>query len=911
MLASHLAGRRGTIDQIRSALAAARRGDRGAPRTLVMTAGPGTGKSHTLHLLQSEIDSATRYARADDLSARHPFVVAAALIGTGLPFPVPDTFEDELYREVDSLCADGPLVLIVDDAHHADAATLDLLTRLAGATRDLPLVLLVGRRPLPERDVLTRLVARADVREWTLPPMTDAEITRLASGFLGAQPDRGLATALSAAGGNPMQAISMVRSLQQSGGVVVTGGRASIATDSADVAAGTRDAITQHLALLDGRARELTQKMAVWGRPATLGELAVLDGASPASLVGAAQSAIDAGIVAAGADGRLSFTHDLYADVTNQSLAPFLRSVLHEAAANHPAIRRNRQAVAHHRLAAGTDPDATLVAVRRAESELANTPAVAADLLEELAQQADGAPTPAGVHVSLAVALARTGRLARAATVAAEGLAVSTDIDEMADLTRIQLFVLIAKGDSARVNELIDETLALPVGDDVAETLTDLRRYVGLLDGATPVPDEPFFDIERDAGTRSVQGLIAESLRLFLIGQVEDGLRLALLASQRQNESQVAGGPANSSADIWPPLIGVYTRGPAAAADLLERAVRLRANQGTDWMTAYHELTQGSIDLGRGNLDDAAAAWDAGLERAAAADMGWTSQAHAGRAMVDVLRGDLATATTRLDGWDASGEPDQFGFPTALRAWALLHEARRKLKPAAGTAATAWDRAVSTRLYAWLPFVALDCARIATRAQDMALLEAVVAGLDAAPYPPTASARGPVALARARCLASLGRLDLADVITIAQRSADELREVSDGLLEACAWEEAACAAAALNDARAARDLAAKAFVLTQSMGAVTMSARIASRLRAHGVRMDPNAVRDRPTHGWPSLTETEVTVAELVATGLSGGEIADQLFISTRTVQTHVSHALAKLGLRTRVELAAYVASRP
>ncbi len=99
-------------------------------------------------------------------------------------------------------------------------------------------------------------------------------------------------------------------------------------------------------------------------------------------------------------------------------------------------------------------------------------------------------------------------------------------------------------------------------------------------------------------------------------------------------------------------------------------------------------------------------------------------------------------------------------------------------------------------------------------------------------------------------------------------------------------------------------------MLTQGMGAVTASSRIVSRLRPMGVRMDPNTVRDRPTHGWDSLTPTERTVADLVATGASGADVADQLFISPRTVQTHVSHALAKLGLKTRVELAAYVAGR-
>ena len=58
-------------------------------------------------------------------------------------------------------------------------------------------------------------------------------------------------------------------------------------------------------------------------------------------------------------------------------------------------------------------------------------------------------------------------------------------------------------------------------------------------------------------------------------------------------------------------------------------------------MTAYHEFTRAGIELGFGHLDDAAATWDAGLELAAGADMGWTSLADGGRTMIDVLRGDL------------------------------------------------------------------------------------------------------------------------------------------------------------------------------------------------------------------------------------------------------------------------------
>lgn len=901
------------MEQLRRALAAALDDERGAPRTLVITAGPGTGKSHLLRTFESELEVATRYAAADEMSWRQPFAAAARLVGIDLPHPVPDRFEDRLYSRVDGLCADGPLVLVLDDAHHADAGTLDLLFRLSGATRDLPLVLLVGRRPLPERNLLSRLVVRADVCEWTLPPMTEDSIAAIAGEILGAVPDRGLAAALSSAGGNPMQAISMVRSLEQSGGLQISRGHASMVSGAAaDVTSGTRSAIAEHLSLLDGPTRELTRKLAVWGGPARIADLAALDGSAPAALVGAAQSAVDAGIIAISDDRTVRFTHDLYADVTYEGMAPALRSVLHEAIAGLPANAQNTQFVAHHRLAAGTGGDAMLSAVRRAENDLANTPSVAVDLLDTLARTTattSGSTAP-GVNVALAVALARTGQLARASTVAEEGLTQATEIPEIADLLRIQLFSLIAKGDTGQARSLIDQTLQLPLADDVAQGLIDLRHYLNLLDCATPVPLEPFFDIERDGPGRSVQGLVAEALRLFLIGQVEDGLRLALAASARQGEDVGSGGLATSSADIWPPLVGLYTRGPAAAADLLESVVRLRANRGTDWMTAYHELTQGAVDFGRGNLDDAAAAWDAGLERAAAADMGWTSQAIAGRAMVDLFRGDLASATTRLDLWDDSGLTDQFGFPNAARAWALQHEARRKLKPAASGAAATWDRAVSAHLYGWLPWFAIECARIGTRAQDVALLESVLAGLDAMPYAPTAAAAGPTDVARARCLASLGRIDLAELVDVAQRAATGLGALGDGLNEAYAWEEAACAAAAHGDKSQARDLASQAFLRTQAMGAVTFSSRLASRLRAHGLRMDPNAIRDRPTHGWASLTKTEVTVVELVATGLSGAEIADQLFISTRTVQTHVSHALAKLGLRTRVELAAHVAAR-
>ena len=60
----------------------------------------------------------------------------------------------------------------------------------------------------------------------------------------------------------------------------------------------------------------------------------------------------------------------------------------------------------------------------------------------------------------------------------------------------------------------------------------------------------------------------------------------------------------------------------------------------------------------------------------------------------------------------------------------------------------------------------------------------------------------------------------------------------------------------------------------------------------------------RPTSGWETLTPTERDVVRLVSEGLTNNDIATRLFISPRTVQTHLTHVYTKLGLTSRVQLA-------
>jgi DNA-binding CsgD family transcriptional regulator len=68
--------------------------------------------------------------------------------------------------------------------------------------------------------------------------------------------------------------------------------------------------------------------------------------------------------------------------------------------------------------------------------------------------------------------------------------------------------------------------------------------------------------------------------------------------------------------------------------------------------------------------------------------------------------------------------------------------------------------------------------------------------------------------------------------------------------------------------------------------------------------------RKRPSTGWASLTPTELDVVRLVSEGLGNKDIATRLFVSPRTVETHLTHVYTKLGLASRVQLAQEAARR-
>ena len=100
----------------------------------------------------------------------------------------------------------------------------------------------------------------------------------------------------------------------------------------------------------------------------------------------------------------------------------------------------------------------------------------------------------------------------------------------------------------------------------------------------------------------------------------------------------------------------------------------------------------------------------------------------------------------------------------------------------------------------------------------------------------------------------------------------------------------------------------EAAAIHSDLGAISDAARVDDTLRALGVRrVRPRPAR--PSFGWRSLTPTELGVSRLVAEGLTNPEIGARLFISRRTVETHLSNVYRKLEIANRTKLVGALAA--
>jgi DNA-binding CsgD family transcriptional regulator len=126
---------------------------------------------------------------------------------------------------------------------------------------------------------------------------------------------------------------------------------------------------------------------------------------------------------------------------------------------------------------------------------------------------------------------------------------------------------------------------------------------------------------------------------------------------------------------------------------------------------------------------------------------------------------------------------------------------------------------------------------------------------------------------------------------------------------AAALEDLGRARLADGDRSGAVEAFDRALRLCVDAGAARDAARTRKRLRELGVQRRVRSL-DRPKLGWESLTAAELQVTRLAAAGCTNQAIADRLFVSPHTVNTHLRHVFDKLGIRSRVDLTRIVERR-
>jgi DNA-binding CsgD family transcriptional regulator len=140
----------------------------------------------------------------------------------------------------------------------------------------------------------------------------------------------------------------------------------------------------------------------------------------------------------------------------------------------------------------------------------------------------------------------------------------------------------------------------------------------------------------------------------------------------------------------------------------------------------------------------------------------------------------------------------------------------------------------------------------------------------------------------------------------ALRAAAGLFEARHRPLEHASALEDLGAHLAATDREASIEALGRALTIYTGIGASWDAGRVRSRLRALGVRRRM-ATAEPETQGWAALTAAEVAVARLVAEGLTNRDVAERLFLSPHTVNSHLRHVFTKLRINSRVELVRFV----
>ncbi|HET8754695.1 MAG TPA: AAA family ATPase [Solirubrobacteraceae bacterium] len=859
-------------------------------------------------------------AAALDLSRRSPdprrAAIGALLTGEGARAPARAAGEiqyrvvEEIVDLVETSCAERPVLLVAEDIHWADSASLLAILSMA---RQLPLaalLVLVTARPSPSPSEVVRLLddlAAAGARSLRLEPLRSDDVVALARQMLGAPPGPALNAMLAKAGGNPLWAVALVQSLID-GGMLRRDGD-TVEPTTFELPAALSDLVVRRLRHLPTATLELLQVTAVLGDAVSLRDVAAVIRRPPADVVGQLREAFDAQLLDE-ADDRVVFRHQLVHDAIYQHVPPPARRLLHrEAAVALMAAGADRLDVADHLMlgAEAGDEEAAAWLREAAREASAQAPSVTAELIGRAEALLPGGHRDADmVSAEVVQALLRAGMVAEASARAEAVLARhhAPEVD-----TPLRLALLGALALQNRAAELIELAQASLAGSGLRpsdQVLILAQQSWALTYTGDPGAGESAAGralvISEQAGDTA---MTVWALTALLVAVGRQGRYGEALVHARRAAALAADSPDIRSLPLQPKFFLGLALFDCDLVDEARTAYRAALDDefGSGWWLSETLMADAQASFVIGEWEDAVPGLIAGGQ--AAREKGnplLVSQSLAYRAIIATATGDHRAASELVAAIPLSPEGDELSYNAGILAFAAagLKAADGDRRGAYEMLLRCWrfDAARDNRFYhRWL---APDLVRLALELghRDVAVdvADTVAAGVELAPDVPTVRS---LAL-RCQGLVSGSVEPLIEAVALARRAPLLVEHAG-----ACEDAAAGLAQAGRRDESAA--LLVEALERYEHAGAGAWARRVRAQLRALGVRPGARGSRQRPAGGWESLTATEREVSLLVAEGLTNGAVARRLYMSPHTVNTHLRHVFAKLGVANRVALAAVV----
>jgi DNA-binding CsgD family transcriptional regulator len=803
--------------------------------------------------------------------------------------------ESRIVELVSDLTTGAPVLLAIDDADLVDDSTGRLLDRLVDLLADRRLLVVSTRSTGGTAQALDDGGLHLE-----LTPLSDAEVEALVATVAGrpmsALPTRARAS-IDAAQGIPLHLVLILADLLRE-----DSGAAEVGAPDA------RSSLRATIGRLPPDTVDALYTVAIVGRSIDFEELLAMRTEDPLAVHRAIGVAVDAGLVRVDG-GRVTIRNALVADELVGQIPVAVRRSVHGRFAAILAERRAPAArIAHHAVRASdtTSQDAVALLLDGGRDVGSRAPTLALELLQQAAELAEpDDPRRVDVLIEMVAALGWTGEFDRCEATARSVLAQPIDDTRRAAMRRalalcafLQNRATTAAEECERsVAESSDATLrARALGEAALARMAaaDLvaahaRAVEAVEEGARA--DEP------------ISGCVGWSVRSRLHAFELD---LAQSLELAERAIAIARRDPTGEATLYHPgffrlltLIDLDQLDDARVE--LERERSIGDRSGLAWTLPLHHGLAAVVHLFSGRLADATTAAHDGMR--AVESVGSALAAvwlHAAAAMVALHQGDTALARRRVDQGKRvlAIQVPLLGVDLLALAEARLLEAEGDRHTARDTLHGALQLFESMGMSNCSRLIAPDVARLAaTTGRDDVMDEACRLLADLA-------ARTDLPIDRAQATIAAATLDRDPEQALA---AVALADESPRVLERATIREAAADVLWVAGRRSeAAQMLSVALDLDLGLGASGDAARVRRRFADLGLRRP----RSRAEGAAVALTHRESMIADLVSLGRTNAEVAEHLGISARTVETHLTRVYAKLGLRSRTELAASARER-